>query len=121
MAKQDYEAPEDTLMLNLLTTTYMSIAKVSYSSYSLMTFVLAKPFVKPLYLGSFSFQVIPGNAVVTGHITPGTSATAPGRANMLVSQDIYDSLLAMSTATGKHGVQLIYDDLTLAPTAISIV
>ena len=106
-------------MTTILVTTGLPVKKFSYSSYGLMTYLLAAPAQKYLYLGSISVQKISGTGVVAGLITPGTAAK-PGRANLQVSGDIYDNLLAVSTSPGAHGVQLSYDDLTLAPVAITV-
>ena len=119
MAKKNHEQQENSQMLNLVTTALLPIARVSYSSYGLMTFVLARPLTKHLFLGSVSMQAISGTSIVVGTITPGTSPTAPGRANLQVSQNVYDNLLAISTV-GEHGVQLVFDELTCAVTAIVV-
>ena len=105
-------------MLTILSTEFMPIKKFSYSSYGLMTYLLATP-VRPLYLGSISVQRIAGTGLVAGIITPGT-AQKSGRVNLQVSQDIYDNLLAVSTSPGPHSVQLTFDDMTYAPLAITI-
>ena len=119
------EVDQSVDVINLISTGFLPIAKVSYSSYGLMTIVLAKPFVRPLYLGSISIQQVSGTGVVTGHITEGASATSPGRANLQVSKDIYDNLLAITTSAVvapalTHFVQLMFDELTLAPTSITV-
>jgi hypothetical protein len=107
-------------VINLVSTGSLPIARVSYSAYGLMTFILARPITPNLFLGSLALQSISGTSIVAGAITPGTSATSPGRANLQVSQDIYDNLLTISTAVGQHGVQLIFEELTLAITAIVV-
>jgi hypothetical protein len=108
------------LMTTILVTSTMPVKKFSYSSYGLMTYLLKPPIVGPLFLGAISVQKISGTGIVTGSITPGTSATKAGRANLQVSSDIYDNLLAVSTSAGSHGVQLSFDDITLVPVAIQV-
>lgn len=102
--------------VTILVTSAMPVKKFSYSSYGLMTYLLAPP-VRTLFLGSISVQRIAGTGIVTGSITPGTAAK-PGRANLQVSPEIYDNLLA--TSPGYNGVQLSFESLTLVPVAISV-
>lgn len=106
-------------MTTILVTSGLPVKKFTYSSYGLMTYLLASPAQRLLFIGSISVQKISGTGVVAGLITPGTAAR-PGRVNLQVSADIYDNLLAVSTSPGAHGVQLSYDDLTLAPVAITV-
>jgi hypothetical protein len=112
-------------VINLISTGFLPLARVSYSAYGLMTFAIGKPFVPPLFLSSILFQIVPGASIVTGHITQGSSATSPGRANLQVSQDVYDNLLAISNSAIAppdltHFVQLTFDELSFIPTDIMV-
>jgi hypothetical protein len=107
-------------MTTILITTSQTVKNFAYSSYGLMTYLLTPPALKPLFLGAISVQRTSGTGVVTGSITPGTAANKAGRANLQVSPDIYDNLLAVSTSAGTHSVQLSYDDLTLVPVAMTV-
>jgi hypothetical protein len=103
----------------ILSTEFINIDRFSYSSYGMMTWVLAKPADAPLYLGSISAQRISGTGIVAGIIMPGT-AQKSGRVNLQLSPDIYDSLLSVSTSPGTHRVQLSFEAMTYAPVRISI-
>ena len=110
---------------NLISTGFLPLTRVSYSPYGLMTFSIGKPFVPPLFLSSISIQRVSGTGIVTGHITQGSGVTSPGRANLQVSQDIYDNLLAVSTSgvhppALTHFVQLTFDELSFIPTDITV-
>lgn len=103
----------------IYSTDFMTIDRFSYSSYGLMTWLLATPRPGPLYLGSISAQRISGTGVVAGVVTPGT-AQRSGRVNLQLSPDIYDNLLTVSSSPGVHGVQLSFDSLTLTPLSITV-
>jgi hypothetical protein len=107
-------------MTTILVTTSQTVKNFAYSSYGLMTYLLTPPCLTPLFLGAISVQKTSGTGVVTGHITPGTAVNHPGRANLQVSPDIYDNLLAVSTSPGTHSVQISYDDLTYVPVAMTV-
>lgn len=107
-------------MTTILVSSSLPVKNFAYSSYGLMTYLLTPPASKVLFLGAISVQKTSGTGVVTGTITPGTAANRPGRANLQVSPDIYDNLLAVSTSAGPHYVQLSYDDLTLVPVAMTV-
>lgn len=107
-------------MTTILVTTSQTVKNFAYSSYGLMTYLLTPPAMKLLFLGAISVQRTSGTGIVTGTITPGTAPNKPGRANLQVSADIYDNLLAVSVSAGTHYVQLSYDDLTLVPVAMTV-
>jgi hypothetical protein len=105
-------------MIQSISTNYLTIKKFAYSSYGLMTYQLGD-IQTPLCLGVISVQRVAGEGVVAGLINQGTKGR-PGRANLQVSREIYDALLAVSTSAGTHRIQLTYDEESLAPLALSV-
>lgn len=102
-----------------VSTDYLAIKQFAYSSYGLMTYLIADV-EEPLFIGGISVQRIAGEGIIVGSIIIGTKAR-PGRVNLQVSREIYDALLAVSTSAGSHKVQITYDELTYAPLAIAVV
>jgi hypothetical protein len=105
-------------MIKPVGTEYLSIKRFAYSSQGILSYMLSE-FDGPLWLGAISVQRVAGEGIVTGQIWKG-EREALGRANLQVSTDIYDALLAVSTSPGSHAIQLTYDGETLAPLAVAV-
>jgi hypothetical protein len=106
-------------MSELVTTKFLRIARFRCFLPGVMTCSLPDA-PGPLFIGSMSIQRIPGAGVVAGFIAEGTGGGRPGRANLQVSEDLYNTILTVFSAAGDHAIALTYEPESLAPISVVV-
>jgi hypothetical protein len=105
-------------MSELTSTRFLRISRFQCFLPGVITFSMPEN-APPLFVGSMSMQKVAGTGVVAGHITEG-SETGPGRVNLQVSEDIYNTVVTVFSAAGEHAISIAYDSLTYVPISVRV-